>query len=550
MIRRAGACALVAATTLAACGGDSDPFWHPDLFQPPDAPVALTRVSGRTDFSGNCDQQNSAGTSYRSAEVEPQVAVNPTNPMNFVGTWQQDRWSNGGANGLLVAFTTDGGDTWATRRAPFSRCTGGNLMNGGDYARATDPWITFGPDGTAYWMAMSITGNVSAMLVSRSFDGGDTWDAPAKLIDSNVPFFNDKNAITADPTDADNVYAVWDQLDSSTNTGPAIFTRTTDGGDTWEAPREIWDPGFGAQTVGNLVAVLPDGTLLNLFTEIHFDSNQPDGARLRVLRSTNSGATWSAPITIDDMLSVGTHDPDSGTDVRSGGILGSIAVGPGPQDVWATWQDSRFTGSLICPPGGTCFGFADSIVLAHSSDGGLTWDAPILVPQDPQVPAFTPTVQVAADGTIGVTYYDFRDDPGNDGYLLTSYWLATSDDGGATWSERLISGPFDLNIAPDALGLFVGDYEGLGAVGNNFVPFFVQTVPDLSNRTNVYSVVLPSVAPASAKALAGSYRASRQPAYITARHWEQVRANIERKRKHFPDKTQPWFLPEYMKSFG
>ncbi len=537
MIRRASLVLLAAAAVLPACG-DSDPFWHPQLFVPPDPPVALSRASNRTDFTANCDRVAASGTNYRSSEVEPQIAVNPTNPLNFVGTWQQDRWSNGGARGLLVGFTLDAGQTWTIRRAPFSRCTGGNLANDGDYTRATDPWITFGPTGVAYWMAMSITGPLSGMKVSRSTNGGATWDAPISLIDSGTPFFNDKNAITADPTNASYVYAVWDQLDSSTNTGPAVFTRTTDGGNTWEAPREIWDPGFGAQTVGNLVAVLPGGTVLNLFTEIHFDSAQPDGATLRVMRSTDRGATWSAPISIADMLSVGTSDPERGIDVRSGGILGSIAIGPGPLDVWVTWQDSRFWG---------VGGFGDSIVLAHSGDGGLTWGAPILVPEDPQVQAFTPTVHVAADGTIGLTYYDFRDDVPGDDYLLTSYWLATSDDG-VNWTERLVSGPFDLAIAPDALGLFLGDYEGLASAGTNFVPFFAQTVPDLGNRTNIYSVVLPTVPPPSAKAARPTYRAYSGPAMeITAEHWERVRASVEKRRKHFPDNTQPWFLPQYLR---
>jgi hypothetical protein len=264
------------------------------------------------------------------------------------------------------------------------------------------------------------------------------------------------------------------------------------------------------------------------------------------MRSTDQGATWSAPITIDDMRTVGTQDPESGIPVRSGGILGSIAVAPGG-DLWVAWQDSRFWG-VVClnPP---CFGFGDSIVLARSTDGGLTWGAPVLVPADPQVQAFTPSVHVADDGTIGVTYYDFRDDPGNDGYALTGYWLATSEDAGVTWTERRISGPFDLRIAPNALGLFLGDYEGLRSSGTNFVPFFAQTFPSLRNRTNIYAVSLPTIAPAAAKA-ASSYRAYSGPAAeMTVEWWERVRQNVEYRRPHFDDHTQPWFLPQYLRSY-
>ena len=39
---------------------------------------------------------------------------------------------------------------------PFSRCSGGHAGNGGDWERATDPWVSFGPDGTAHWMALVV----------------------------------------------------------------------------------------------------------------------------------------------------------------------------------------------------------------------------------------------------------------------------------------------------------------------------------------------------------------------------------------------------------
>jgi len=53
------------------------------------------------------------GTNYVNAEVEPRVAVNPKDPSNIVGVFQQDRWSNGGAHGLVAGVSHDGGATWA-----------------------------------------------------------------------------------------------------------------------------------------------------------------------------------------------------------------------------------------------------------------------------------------------------------------------------------------------------------------------------------------------------------------------------------------------------
>src|SRR2546426_12822509 len=48
----------------------------------------------------------------------------------------------------------------------------------------------------------------NALLVSRSTNGGLTWTAPITLIeDENPRFLNDKQSITADPTDPHLVYA-------------------------------------------------------------------------------------------------------------------------------------------------------------------------------------------------------------------------------------------------------------------------------------------------------------------------------------------------------
>src|SRR5439155_25594710 len=142
---------------------------------------------------------------FVNAEVEPFVAVNPTNPNNVVGVFQQDRWSNGGARGLTVASSMDGGTTWTRTFAHFSKCSGGTPANGGDYDRASDPWLSFGPDGRAYQVSLSFNAlnNENAVLGSYSTNGGDTWSEPWPIIrdsgDRDVAYaFNDKESVTAD----------------------------------------------------------------------------------------------------------------------------------------------------------------------------------------------------------------------------------------------------------------------------------------------------------------------------------------------------------------
>src|SRR5437762_1491827 len=69
------------------------------------ATTAPVPVSGATSFGPGCNGATQPGTLFPRAEVEPFVATNPTNPSNLVAVWQQDRWSNGGSQALLAAYS-------------------------------------------------------------------------------------------------------------------------------------------------------------------------------------------------------------------------------------------------------------------------------------------------------------------------------------------------------------------------------------------------------------------------------------------------------------
>src|SRR6202165_564492 len=94
----------------------------------------LARASGPPPFAPGCNgaPANDTGTLYRNAEVEPYVAVDPRNSNHIGGVWEQDRWSNGGANGLMTGVSHDGGKSGKPKFAHFSGCAGGNPAQGGD----------------------------------------------------------------------------------------------------------------------------------------------------------------------------------------------------------------------------------------------------------------------------------------------------------------------------------------------------------------------------------------------------------------------------------
>jgi hypothetical protein len=188
-------------------------------------------------------------------------------------------------------------------------------------------------------------------------------------------------------------------------------------------------------------------------------------------------------VVIADDTSKGVTDPETGQPLRTGDGLPDIAVNrhpgtPGYGYAYVVWQG---TSSPSAPSD-------DTIYLSRSTDGGSTWSAPKSVNRTPNgAAAFLPSVQVAADGTVGVTYYDLRNNTSAPS-LPTDVWIVHSHDAGGTFgSESHVAGSFDFTTAPDAGGYFLGDYQGLDSVGNSFAPFFAETNSgDTTNRTDIF----------------------------------------------------------------
>jgi hypothetical protein len=411
------------------------------------------------------------------------VTVDPTDPTRFVAAWQQDRWANGGAHGLVVATSVDAGASWARDEPPFSACAAPTATVP---SRVSDPWLAFGPDGTAYLTGLAVTQpNVTWVTVSRSTDGGATWSTPEPVAKSDTKdHFNDKESVTADPARPAHAYIVWDQGaggESESNEqgrgqGRVMLAETTDGGASWSPPRTIGT--FDGTPVGNVIAVLPDGTLIDLFVLAPRSDGSP--AREIAIRSTDGGATWSDGVTIatlDAHAVIGSQPPG----IRGGGGLPDVGLDPRTGTLHAVWTDVA--------------GDVPRIRLSSSADG-LAWTDPVTLPRPASSPVFMPSVEIAPSGVIAVEYTDLRAaDAGHP--FLADRFLATSADGGLTWRERRLTSTFDMASAPDAGGRFLGDYSGLAVAGTSFVSAFAVTTGDATDPTQLVVRVDPIDDPAA-----------------------------------------------------
>ena len=484
--------ALLAAVFLAAACTDSSTVVAP-VHSTPKPSLALATGSGPVEISrpnavGTCNTGvDPFGTWSNDHTEEPFVAVNPIHSNNVVAAWIQ-----GPLQDVITAVSMNGGQSWQQVPLPLTNCSGG-----AGYTVTGDEWLSFAPNGDLYALALVQNTNSDRVVVAtKSGDGGLHWSpavvVPGSGTDNPPP---DHPSLTADPTNASYAYAVWQGL-SSNHVTSGVFTRTTDGGLSWEPARNIIQTKPQTFIQFSQILVLPNGTLVDLY-ELY--ANQPNGpitsTSLQVLRSTDHGQTWSASINAVSMTPVYRPngntlvvDPETGQFVKDG-TNQSVAVDGRSGNIYAVWEDGRFSN----------FQYND-IAFSMSADGGYTWSVPVRVNQTPlNIPAssrqsFYPIIAVADNGAIGVSYYDFRFNDPSPG-LPTDRWLVqcqpsvpTPASNAACWPNevRLTGTSFNMEaVVPIIAGdFFLGDYFGLAGTGNGFVSAF--TAVDSQNVTSTF----------------------------------------------------------------
>jgi hypothetical protein len=399
--------------------------------------------------------------------------VDPADPDRLLAAWQQDRNANGGALGLVTTASSDGGATWRTSiPTHLFKC------GEGPYELASDPVVSIGAGGRAFLGAVAVKVNGSGqdaefdtdIAVSASVDGGVSWGDPVIVASSADPLVSfDKETLVADARTEGTAYAVWVRYTQTDPNEPArtnetLFSRTTDGGESWSTPVPIHSG--ETETQFHQLVESPDGSLVDVFVEAPSLSDKPPlPARLAAIRSADGGVTWSTPVTVADITFTVPMDSTRRDGVRGTG-QGILAAAAPDGGVYVAWAEERLQGGSF-------------VAVVRSDDGGVTWSMPVKIVTDRSQP-FIPGIAVTADGTVGVGWYELQPiaPTGTRAPLFADVRLAWSTDRGATWSELHVAGPFDMHMANlSAAGDFVGDYFGLIGLPGGFGVAYALAAP-------------------------------------------------------------------------
>jgi len=242
---------------------------------------------------------------------------------------------------LLVSRSTDNGATWTV---PMLLNTNAATDSGSDY----HPQVT--TDGATDWIAAwgsneNLAGTVGTdadILASRSTDSGASWTAPTALSTDAVTDSGDDSWPHVITDGAANWVAVWESDDTLGDTiGPdwdILVSRSTDNGVTWLPPAAINSnaaidsgddsrPQVMTDGAGNWVAVWE--SMNDLGGTIGPDRD------ILVSRSTDNGATWTAPAAMNSNAATDSGD-DSRPQVVADGAGKWVAVWHSRDDLGGT----------------------------------------------------------------------------------------------------------------------------------------------------------------------------------------------------------------------
>jgi len=423
--------------------------------------LSVTLVaSARVDLIRISSDPYTNPTSQHRTEVEPDTfAFGNT----IVSAFQVGRFFNGGASNIGWATSTNGGRTWSHGFLPATTVF---ATPPGSYDRTSDPSVAYDAKRGVWlisYLAIHDIGGapgVVDVLVSRSTDGGRTWDQPVAVRKATGTEDLDKNWTVCDDTPSSPFYGhCYTEWDDFGNINRVQMSTSTDGGKTWGAPKTTPDH---ACVIGGQPLVQPNGTVIVPIDDC-FET------AVLAFRSTDGGQSWSRAVLA--------------AQITSSLVSGNLRTGPLPSAemdqsgrVYVVWQDCRFE-----PP--NC---AFNDIVMTTSDDGIHWSLVKRVPIDPigrGVDHFIPGLAVDPSTSgrgahLGLAYYYYPN--GNCGTFTTApcqlnVGFVSSTNGGASWSDaEQLAGPMLLEWLPATTqGRMVGDYISTSIVpANDATPVF------------------------------------------------------------------------------
>ena len=432
----------------------------------------------------------------------------------------------------------DGGKTWKDLghlpgycEAP-GQCDPSNEVA---YRTTSDPTVDFDDEGNVYINVLDAPGGTNAfrgfnMTIHTKRPGGD-WSGPTVVHDNRVNalttrlFLDDKNWIAVDnhtdvnggpnaPRDGKigTMYICWSFDGTDVPIQQIVVMRSRDGGKTWGgiSPGDNIPFPVSQKTlisgIGCHIAIGPKGEVYATWYDNQLNA-------LMQAKSNNRGGLWSLAVPIAGIA--GVNNPFAGEAFRNLSIPTTAVDGNGTVYVAAASLNAQGTPLLGNLPalgrqiksggisieglqallvskkannlagvqykaGGDGLGplSGSDIVLFKSTNGGRSYTGPVRVNQDPgngDADQFQPWMAVTETGQVNISFFDRRNDPSN--YFIDTY-LARSDDGGATFSDRRASQRMwdpAINAPTSVSGKFIGDYQGLVADDNLAIPFWNDT---------------------------------------------------------------------------
>ena len=328
------------------------------------------------------------------AANEPSIAIDPTNPDRMAIGWRQFDTIASNFRQAGYGVTTDGGRTW----------TFPGVLEPGVFR--SDPVLDFSADGTFFYNSLKSDFSCD---IFRSSDGGASWDSGSPALGGDKQWMSiDRNGGAGQG----NVYIVWNDILGCCF--PNMFSRSTNGAATFEAPIEI-----GERLRRGTTAVGPDGAV---YVTGHLTSSLSSFAVAKASSIAEPTATLAF---------------DFAATVNLGGAI-ARAVGPNPAgllgQVWVVADPTNanrvYALASVNPPGADPL----DVHFARSLDGGATWSTPVRINDDPTDNGawqWFGTLSAAPNGRLDAVWNDTRDDPGG---LRTVLYYASSEDGGASWS--------------------------------------------------------------------------------------------------------------------